>query len=137
MIKNKGTISCIKNRKGQAIVELALILPILVLLIFGSMEFGRVFHSYINVTSAVREGARLGAVGGDNSEIEDRIRDALTLDESYLSIERIYPVSQDDRTPGTKLEIEILYESPLVVPLLETILPNPVPLRASATIRCE
>jgi Flp pilus assembly protein TadG len=44
-----------KEQKGQSLVELALILPIIVLLMFGTVEFGRVFYSYITVTSAVRK----------------------------------------------------------------------------------
>ena len=43
--------------------EFALVLPILVLLLFGVIQFGIVFNNYITVTDAVRAGARKGAVG--------------------------------------------------------------------------
>lgn len=141
MIKVKRILKSlrhIKNRRGQSLVELALILPIIVLLLFGTVEFGRVFHSYINITSAVREGARLGAVGRTDIEIEDRIRESVTLAnaDTQLSILKIYPV-ESARTPGIPVEIEIQYDLPLVTPLLGDILPNPVPLKASATMRHE
>ena len=51
-----------KSEKGASAVELALILPILILLIFGIVEFGIAFNNYITITHAAREGARLAAV---------------------------------------------------------------------------
>ena len=48
------------SRKGQAIVETALLLPILMLLVMGSADLGRVFYYAISVTNAAREAARQG-----------------------------------------------------------------------------
>lgn len=48
------------SRKGQAIVETALLLPILMLLVMGSADLGRVFYYAIAVTNAAREAARQG-----------------------------------------------------------------------------
>lgn len=47
---------------GAAMVEFAIIAPLLFALIFGIIDFGRVFFLYNNLTNAAREGARLGAV---------------------------------------------------------------------------
>ena len=46
-------------------MEFALILPILVLFVFGIVEFGRAYSARIQLTSAVREGARAVALGDD------------------------------------------------------------------------
>ena len=46
--------------RGQAIVETALLLPILMLLTMGSADLGRVFYYSIEITNAAREGARQG-----------------------------------------------------------------------------
>ena len=46
---------------GQAIVELALILPVLLLLLVGALDLGRVFYSQITINDAAREGALEGA----------------------------------------------------------------------------
>jgi hypothetical protein len=46
--------------RGQAIVETALLLPVLMLLVTGSADFGRVFYYSIAVTNASREAARQG-----------------------------------------------------------------------------
>jgi len=48
------------SRKGQAIVETALLLPILMLLVMGSADLGRVFYYAIAVTNSAREAARQG-----------------------------------------------------------------------------
>src|SRR6202171_6404205 len=48
------------SRKGQALVETALLLPILMLLVMGSADLGRVFYYAIAVTNSAREAARQG-----------------------------------------------------------------------------
>src|SRR5260370_38311468 len=48
------------SRKGQAIVETALLLPVLMLLVMGSADLGRVFYYAIAVTNSAREAARRG-----------------------------------------------------------------------------
>lgn len=53
---------CRKNRKGAAVVEFALIAPILFLLVFGMIEFGRMIMVQQVLTNAAREGARLAVL---------------------------------------------------------------------------
>jgi Flp pilus assembly protein TadG len=53
MIENR------KPRQGQGLVEFALLLPILVLVVFGVLELGRAFFAFIAITNAAREGARV------------------------------------------------------------------------------
>ena len=50
-----------RGKLGQAIVETALLFPVLCLLVMGSTDLGRVFYYSIEVTNAAREGARQGA----------------------------------------------------------------------------
>lgn len=50
------------NVRGQAFVEFAIILPILLLLVFGIAEFGRFLYLKNSATNASREGARKAAV---------------------------------------------------------------------------
>jgi Flp pilus assembly protein TadG len=52
----------LRDERGQAMVELALIVPVLALLLFGIVQFGIVFHHYITVTDAARAGARKAVV---------------------------------------------------------------------------
>jgi hypothetical protein len=54
-----------KKENAQGMVEFALILPILMMLMLGIVEFGRLIFVYASVTSASREGARYGSAVGD------------------------------------------------------------------------
>jgi len=56
----------IKNQKGAALVEFGLILPLLILLIFGVIEFGLLLFNQQVITNAAREGARAGIVAREN-----------------------------------------------------------------------
>lgn len=47
---------------GQSLVEFALLLPLIILILFGATDLGRAFQAYIAVTNASREGARQGAI---------------------------------------------------------------------------
>lgn len=46
-----------RTQSGQSIIEMALLLPLLLVLIIGALEFGRVFYTKIVITNAAREGA--------------------------------------------------------------------------------
>ena len=48
------------NQRGQAVIELALTLPLLLVVVFGIIDFGFMFQRYESVTNAAREGARIG-----------------------------------------------------------------------------
>jgi Flp pilus assembly protein TadG len=50
------------NTRGQALVEAALVMPILLLLLVGIMEFGRAWNIHQVVTDAARQGARKAAI---------------------------------------------------------------------------
>lgn len=56
-----------RGEQGAVAVEFALLLPVLVLLVFGIIDFGRVFNAQISVTQAAREGARLAALANPNA----------------------------------------------------------------------
>jgi len=62
-----------ENQLGVAIIEFALIIPILLILVMGTIEFGYIFNGYIILTGAAREGARV-AVVGKVDEIDDKVK---------------------------------------------------------------
>jgi len=51
-----------RSQKGQSLVELAILLPVLILVLMGIMDLGRVFYAQIVITNAAREGARYGSM---------------------------------------------------------------------------
>ena len=71
--------------------EFALVLPILVILLFGVIQFGITFNNYITLTDAVRAGARKGTVSrhlqNPNAAVVQSVRDAATdLRQSDLNV---------------------------------------------------
>ena len=65
------------NNRGVAAVEFAICLPILILLVFGSIEFGLMFYNKQVVTNASREGVRSGIV------TETETADIIQIVENY------------------------------------------------------
>ena len=54
-------------RRGAAMVEMAIVCPLMLLLAFATTDFGRVIHAYVAVSSAARVGAEYGALHGFTS----------------------------------------------------------------------
>ncbi len=126
----------ISESRGQALVEMALVLPLLLMLLWGVVEFGRVGHAYLVVTHAAREGARAGVVGADYDEIEEVVRQrAASLQEEELSLE-ISP-SAEERFAGDPLQVEVGYELPMTLPLWGATFPDPLPLEHTSVMRVE
>jgi Flp pilus assembly protein TadG len=48
-----------RGRAGQSLVEMAMVLPVLALLTFGLLDFGRAYYFQVSITNAAREGARV------------------------------------------------------------------------------
>lgn len=65
--------------RGVAVLEFALVVPVLLLLVFGITEFGRAWMTKNIMTQAAREGARYAAVLSpfDASKVKQRVKDSL------------------------------------------------------------
>jgi len=68
--------SKVRREDGAAAVEFALIAGLLVMLVFGMMEYGIAFFQLQNLRAATREGARVAAVRGSTDEISNALSDA-------------------------------------------------------------
>jgi Flp pilus assembly protein TadG len=67
-----------RRRRGAATVEMAAIAPVLVMLILGSIEFGRAMMVSNLLTTASREGARVASLPGkDNADVTATVNDRL------------------------------------------------------------
>ena len=75
------------RERGAAIVEFAIVVPLLLLLLLGSIEFGRAYSAKISVTHAAREGVREYALTQDASAGDAAARGAATaLDPSKMTV---------------------------------------------------
>ena len=70
------------SEKGAALVELAIVIPVLLLILTAIAEYGLLFRTFEITTNAVREGARLGALPGNELNDYEVVRARV---ESYLA----------------------------------------------------
>jgi Flp pilus assembly protein TadG len=69
----------VSGRRGAALVEFAIVLPLLMVLLLGIMEFGMIMRDYLMLGHGAREGARTAAVGGTVSEIRQQVINTAAL----------------------------------------------------------
>lgn len=68
-----------RRRRGAALVEMALVLPIFFMVVLGIVEFGRAMMVGQLVTNGAREGARLAILdGSSNSQVSTYVKDFLS-----------------------------------------------------------
>lgn len=122
-----------RQEKGQSLVELAISLPIILLILLGTFDFGMALFSYSILRDAAQEGALYASFNpGNKAEIENRARNILPRqdDEVFSS-----PVDLRDKenviieinvkgkscqgvTKGTAnyIEVQVSYEYPILMP---------------------
>lgn len=84
MLRRTKQIS--SGEKGQAMVEMALVLPILLLLLCGIIDFGWISFNRLSVSYCSREGARYGIVHAEDEGVEQAIEDrVLQMAPDYLN----------------------------------------------------
>lgn len=116
---------------GQAAVELALVLPLVVLLLLGVVQLGLLVRDQILVVHAAREAAREAAV---DPAPEAPTRAALAS--STLAEGRLTVTTSGRGAAGSRVRVEVAYRAPTSVPLIGAAVGD-FTLRASATMRVE
>ncbi len=118
---------------GQAMVETALVLPVLLGLIFGIFGFGRVYASYLVVAGAGREGVRLAAIGRSDADVEAAV--LATLESAGLESSASIAIAGTGGSAGDPVTVDVVAWLSTPVPLPG--LPDPVRLTVRAVMRKE
>jgi Flp pilus assembly protein TadG len=66
----------IRSKRGQTLIELTLIFPLMLALVYGAVEIGSVISTYLTITHTTREGANLTSRGTDPNTALDAIKAA-------------------------------------------------------------
>jgi len=104
----------LRGQRGANLIEMALVTTLLLLLFGGVVDLGRVFHSYIVVTNAAREGARMGSHFPDRADliraaaIQEAAESGVELSEGDIAIE--FPVGS---VPGNPIRVAVVHEVPM------------------------
>lgn len=128
----------LKEDAGTGIVEFVLVAPILLLIVFAMMEFGRVLDAWVVVDNAAREGARVGAVTWPESLTLAAAQDAA---EAYLTLGlggrgdiaamTVEPPTMDGETMKVRTAAQVY----VYTPLFQSIVGSPLTVGARATMR--
>jgi Flp pilus assembly protein TadG len=110
-----------QTEAGQSLVEFSMILPLFLVLLFGMVDFGRAFFTWLLVTNAAREGARVAAVQSDATTIDARIYDSFcdtypndcSLDPTKLTIAK----TNVQGSRGSAVAVDLTYDFEFVTPL--------------------
>lgn len=142
MLRSKFKKLLQKSARGQSLVELAVSLPVLVLLLLGTVDFGMAIFSYSILRDAAQEGAFYGSFDPANEdEIESRARNI-----SPRGDERVFssPVNLRDETlikvsvepigepcqgvsngAANSLRVNVSYEYPILMPFAGQVIGRP------------
>lgn len=122
-----------RNEKGQSLIEIAVTLPIILLILLGTIDFGMALFSYSILRDAAQEGALYGSFNpGNEAEIENRARNILPRGDevvfsspldlrntSQIFVE-ITAVGNDCQgaTGGVanSIEVNVIYQYPILMP---------------------
>lgn len=137
-MSESGVASRFRAQRGAALVEFAVVAPLLFLLLFGVIEFGRLVATYTSVSTAAREGARYATATGEGDSGTPRYVDcpgilaavaakSPLLDPSQLDVTVSWPGSGhncDDNLPGP----EQVASGDRVEVIVKTDFSSPIPL---------
>jgi Flp pilus assembly protein TadG len=132
------------DKRGVSAVEFAIVLPVLILFLFGIIEFSILFYDKAVITNASREGARAGIVYRypdpvTAGEIEQVVRDYCA---DHLITFATTPTLTINTTPGSAagdpLTVMVTYDYQfLVLPTFVTALTGGINLAAATVMRME
>lgn len=115
---NARRFSC---SRAQATVELALVLPVLLLIAAAICQVAVGLNCYLVITGASREGARRGAETGSVDDARAAAEHAAAgLPGDKARVEVAFP---DGHRKGRPVEVTVEYRMPLLIPLLDRFLP--------------
>jgi Flp pilus assembly protein TadG len=126
----------IRSQKGQATVELAFSLVILLLIVFAIIDFGRIFQAYLTTNHATREGARIASLGATDLEIITATKDAAQVEQTDQLTVAVTP-AKELRKRGVYVTVSTIYPVTISVPLMEMVLPNPFTVKSKTVMRVE
>ncbi len=119
------------RRRGDSLVEFALIVPVLVLIVMAVFDFGRAVYAYSVVANSAREGARFGIISTatPNDIITVVQNSAVGLDPAQLAVSVTYPTTDTVR-------VVVSYTLELTTPLVAEVVSadGSVVLGSSATM---
>lgn len=125
-----------RDERGQSMVETALIMPVLLLLLVGILDFGRIMYSYAHLHMVAQETVRMGGLGGSDTEITAFAKDYIQLNEADQLVINISP-GETSRDSGDYVTVKLEYPFQFFTPLISSLFSSSLSIKAESTIRVE
>jgi TadE-like protein len=126
-----------KDAKGNNIVEMALVMPLLLLVTFSIVDFASMFYVYLALENGVSQAARFGVTGNLKAGMtrEESIRSAmreatptLTIDDGAFAFEHLVPGSVNwlpgSGNPTDISKVRVTYTWAMMTPLIRQLFPD-------------
>ena len=132
--------------RGQSLVELAIVLPVLLLLVGGAVDLGRLFSAQVAISNAAKEGAFFGATSPRCDEpkagcvdprtvswhVEEEVAGVDPLTYTVECLSGGSPVSVEVCAEDDMYRVTVEHHFALVTPILSAIFGNGIDLRSTA-----
>jgi Flp pilus assembly protein TadG len=126
----RGKHRLLQRTEGLAAVEFAMILPLLLLLVCGIMDFGHVYYQLHTLNEAARVGARLAAVGGTFQAVTTAVQNF--GNQLQVSMNPSTPIS------GQNVTVTVTSSVQIYTPIISAFFPsNPYPVTGKCVMQVE
>ena len=128
-----------KSEKGQAALEFALVLPILLLLVCGIVDFGRILYTKNTLTSMSEQAARYASLDYTNTdaEIDTYVRTNAGVSDTSAGTLTVAVAPTPTRVSGNTVKITLTYKIYYITPFMNKILASPFIIKSYSTFRVE
>jgi Flp pilus assembly protein TadG len=111
------------DQKGQSLVEVAIALPLLILILMGILDLGRAYFTFIALSDAAAEGAAYAAIHPENTaQITARAADNTN---GFVVLEpEMVSVDCNDFTAGSPITVSVTFDYQLLTPIVGTLIPD-------------
>ena len=115
-----------RRERGQSLLEFALMLPVLLIILMGLLDLGRLYFVMVTLEDLAGEGATYAAIhpadlDGIRARAADGSRGMIAVDPSMVSVE--YPPTVQ---PGSPITVTVTYSFTVLTPLVNGMVPEGV-----------
>lgn len=129
-------VSLIHNNRGNAVLEFALVFPILLLVVFGITEFGRAWMTVNVISGAAREGCRLAVVTEPNvPAVQTRVTEVCNA--AGITPSTIIVTPPDPNDPQRRVTVTVETNFTVIPGRVLGTFSGTFPLRGTTTMRHE
>jgi Flp pilus assembly protein TadG len=130
-----GVLRKVREERGASAVEFGLVVPILLILVLGIVEFGHAFQVQGTLSAAAREGARAMALRNDQTQARDAVQEAAAALDPDIADGQISISPETCPTGTTDTNVTLTIDYPM--PFLTDFFGASIDLTGTGVMRCQ